>query len=91
MDIEYKEKFLEAFREKRDFKQRINYLKIIELLSNNTKKKERKENAFKNLKEKMIAIYNFMFNQTINQISQQNKCISNIPNVYTFSQSIMRE
>lgn len=70
MDIEYKEKFLEAFREKRDFKQRINYLKIIELLSNNTKKKERKENAFKNLKGKMIAILNFIFNQTINQISQ---------------------
>ena len=72
MDIEYKEKFLEAFREKRDFKQRINYLKIIELLSKNTKKKkkERKENAFKNLKEKMIATYNFIFNQTINQISQ---------------------
>ena len=43
MDIEYKEKFLEAFREKRDFKQRINYLKIIELLSKNTKKKERKK------------------------------------------------
>ena len=43
MDIEYKEKFLEAFREKRDFKQRINYLKIIELLSKNTKKKKRKK------------------------------------------------
>ena len=43
MDIEYKEKFLEAFREKRDFKQRINYLKIIELLSKNTKKKERQK------------------------------------------------
>lgn len=72
MDIEYKEKFLEAFREKRDFKQRINCLKIIELLSNNTKqkKKERKENAFKNLKGKMIAILNFIFNQTIIQISQ---------------------
>lgn len=70
MEIEYKEKFLEAFREKRDFKQRINYLKIIELLSNNTKKKERKENAFKNLKGKMIAILSFIFNQTINQLSQ---------------------
>ena len=43
MDIEYKEKFLEAFREKRDFKQRINYLKIIELLSKNTKKKKERK------------------------------------------------
>ena len=43
MDIEYKEKFLEAFREKRDFKQRINCLKIIELLSNNTKQKKKRK------------------------------------------------